>query len=282
MRPAGGTDKTGGRVPLGLNHAPANGTNYRIFHGIRYLKCVVRAVRAAAGQPLLYVPPASVLRIYRRVSDTKRLLRNRSFSDNHSRLFLSAPPSSDTPTAQAVVAVRSRPDAENRSHMLRIFPRLSAGCSRGAAGHTSRQVSEQYRVASATRRSCAGRLSAVGGGGADRKKQSKHPVSGRNHGAAEDWCYSARKLICVSPAVCDFVKSRSARRCRRHAPLIRSTTLPRAKSDRYPVPCQRCVSPLRQGCSGWGASLRVGCPGWRAGYLPRWVGKHRARRGERQ
>ena len=28
---------------------------------------------------------------------------------------------------------------------------------------------------------------------------------------AEAWCYSARKLICVSPAVCDFVKSRSAR-----------------------------------------------------------------------
>ena len=163
VRPAGGTDKTGGRVPLGLNHAPANGADYRIFHGIRYLRCVVRAVRAVAGQPLLYVPPASVLRIYRHVSDTKRLRSNRSFSDNHSRLFLSAPPSSNTPTAQAVVAVRSRPDAENRSHMLRIFPRLSAGCSRGAVGHTSREVSEQYRVASATRRSCAGRLSAVGG-----------------------------------------------------------------------------------------------------------------------
>ena len=28
---------------------------------------------------------------------------------------------------------------------------------------------------------------------------------------AEAWCYSARQLICVSPAVCDFVKSRSAR-----------------------------------------------------------------------
>ena len=28
---------------------------------------------------------------------------------------------------------------------------------------------------------------------------------------APSWCYSARKLICVSPAVCDFVKSRSAR-----------------------------------------------------------------------
>ena len=168
-------------MPLSLNHAPANGTNYRIFHGIRYLRCVVRAVRAAAGQPLLYVPSASVLRIYRHVSDTKRLLRNRSFSDNHSRLFLSAPPSSDTPTAQAVVAVRSRSDAENRSHMLRIFPRLSAGCSRGAIGHSSRQVSEQYRVASATRRSCAGRPSSVEGGGADREKQSKHPVSGRNH-----------------------------------------------------------------------------------------------------
>ena len=106
VRPAGGTDKTGGRVPLGLNHAPANGTNYRIFHGIRYLRCVVRAVRAAAGQPLLYVPSASVLRIYRHVSDTKRLLRNRSFSNNHSRLFLSAPPSSDTPTAQAVARMR--------------------------------------------------------------------------------------------------------------------------------------------------------------------------------
>ena len=36
-------------MPLSLNHAPANGTNYRIFHGIRYLRCVVRAVRAAAG-----------------------------------------------------------------------------------------------------------------------------------------------------------------------------------------------------------------------------------------
>ena len=34
-------------MPLSLNHAPANGTNYRIFHGIRYLRCVVRAVRAA-------------------------------------------------------------------------------------------------------------------------------------------------------------------------------------------------------------------------------------------
>ena len=47
VRPAGGTDKTGGSMPLSLNHAPANGTNYRIFHGIRYLRCVVRAVRAA-------------------------------------------------------------------------------------------------------------------------------------------------------------------------------------------------------------------------------------------